>query len=131
MWLTSIPGPFAVLASDESAACSDLYHIKVLSRNANSTKALSLLFVFQFAMGATGNLKVALPVSEEPESLPTEETQLIPASCAQFPGSFAPDSRRDKRRVSKRGGFSDRIYIFLTDGWGDITVWKSVVCHSL
>ncbi|TEY45778.1 hypothetical protein BOTCAL_0329g00090 [Botryotinia calthae] len=76
-------------------------------------------------MGATGNLKVTLPISEEPESLPTEETQLIPATCAQFLGSFAPDLRRDKRRVSKRGGFSDRIYIFLTDGWGDVTVWKS------
>lgn len=82
-------------------------------------------------MGATGNLKATLPISEEPESLPTEETQLIPASCAQFPGSFAPDLRRDKRRVSKRGGLSDRVYVFLTDGWGDITVWKSAVCHSL
>ncbi|KAF7908778.1 uncharacterized protein EAF01_004533 [Botrytis porri] len=76
-------------------------------------------------MDVTGNFKVTLPVFEQSESPPIEETRLIPASCAQFPGSFAPDSRKDKRKVPKRGGFSDRIYIFLTDGWGDVTVWKS------
>ncbi|KAF7916097.1 hypothetical protein BELL_0341g00080 [Botrytis elliptica] len=76
-------------------------------------------------MGATGNFKITIPISEDSEIPPTEETQLIPTSCAQFPGSFAPDLREDKRRVSKRSGFSDRIYIFFTDGWGDVTVWKS------
>ncbi|KAI9647871.1 hypothetical protein NHQ30_004259 [Ciborinia camelliae] len=76
-------------------------------------------------MGDTENSKTTLPISEESESPPTEATQLIPASCAQFPGSFAPDSRKDRRKVSKRGGLSDRIYIFLTDGWSDVSVWKS------
>lgn len=80
-------------------------------------------------MGVTEGSKTTLPVSEESESPPTEETRLIPASCAQFPGSFAPDSRKDKRKVSKRGGFRDRVYIFLTDGWSDVTIWKSAVCN--
>lgn len=81
-------------------------------------------------MGATGNFKITLPISEESESPSNEEIQLIPASCAQFPGSFAPDSRKDKRKVSKGSGFSDRICIFFTDGWSDVTVWKSAVCRS-
>ncbi|THV46661.1 hypothetical protein BGAL_0369g00080 [Botrytis galanthina] len=76
-------------------------------------------------MGATGNFKITLPISEESESPSNEEIQLIPASCAQFPGSFAPDLRKDKRKVSKSSGFSDRICIFFTDGWSDVTVWKS------
>ncbi|KAB8288464.1 hypothetical protein EYC80_010129 [Monilinia laxa] len=76
-------------------------------------------------MGVSKISEPTLPASEESEKPPTEETQLIPASCAQFPGSFAPDLRKDKRKVSKRGGLTDRFYIFLTDGWNDVTVWKS------
>ncbi|RAL61438.1 hypothetical protein DID88_009368 [Monilinia fructigena] len=76
-------------------------------------------------MDATQISKTTLPGSEQSENPPTEETQLIPASCAQFPGSFAPDLRKDKRKVSKRGGLTDRIHVFLTDGWNDVTVWKS------
>ncbi|KAJ8067544.1 hypothetical protein OCU04_004885 [Sclerotinia nivalis] len=77
------------------------------------------------AMAVAETPKNTLPVSEESEIPPTEENQLTPASCAEFPGSFVPDLRKDKRKVVKRGGFRDRFYVFLTDGWSEVTIWKS------
>ncbi|QSZ36836.1 hypothetical protein DSL72_006719 [Monilinia vaccinii-corymbosi] len=69
-------------------------------------------------MGVTKTSEIALPVSKE-------SAQLIPASCAQFPGSLIPDLRGDKRKVSRRGGLTGRICNFLEDGWNDVTVWTS------
>ncbi|EDO02414.1 predicted protein [Sclerotinia sclerotiorum 1980 UF-70] len=66
------------------------------------------------------------PVSEDSEIAPTGKNQLTPASCAEFPGSFAPDLRRDKREVVKHDSFRDRFYFFLTDGWSDMTIWKNI-----
>lgn len=55
------------------------------------------------------------------------EKRLVPASTAQFPGSFAPDLRRDDRKYCEDRTFSRVVYTYLTDSWDDISLWKSAV----
>jgi len=50
---------------------------------------------------------------------------LIPSAPAQFPGSFASDLRHDKRKSSEARNWKSILYVYLTDGWDDISVWKS------
>ncbi|KAL5321990.1 hypothetical protein ACEPPN_009956 [Leptodophora sp. 'Broadleaf-Isolate-01'] len=51
--------------------------------------------------------------------------RLVPAQATQFPGSFASDLRRDTRRYVKSTKWQRVASQYLTDGWGDINIWKS------
>ena len=51
----------------------------------------------------------------------------MPASTAQFPGSFASDLRQDHRKYAEIRTFRSIIYTYFTDQWDDISVWKSAV----
>ena len=56
--------------------------------------------------------------------------RLIPTQATQFPGSFAPDLRRDSRRYVKSTRWERTVFQYLTDGWDDINIWKSAVSRS-
>ncbi|PVH85187.1 aquaporin-like protein [Cadophora sp. DSE1049] len=51
--------------------------------------------------------------------------RLIPSQATQFPGSFAPDLRRDSRKYVKSTRWERVLFQYLTDGWDDINIWKS------
>ncbi|KAK0109206.1 hypothetical protein ONS96_003029 [Cadophora gregata f. sp. sojae] len=51
--------------------------------------------------------------------------RLIPSQATQFPGSFAPDLRRDSRKYVKSARWEKVLFQYLTDGWDDINIWKS------
>jgi hypothetical protein len=54
----------------------------------------------------------------------------VPASTAQFPGSFASDLRQDHRKYAEIRTFRSVSYTYFTDGWDEISVWKSAVSIS-
>ncbi|CZS87915.1 hypothetical protein WAI453_000299 [Rhynchosporium graminicola] len=51
--------------------------------------------------------------------------RLIPSQATQFPGSFAPDLRRDTRKLAKSKKWEQVFYQYITDGWDDIGIWRS------
>jgi len=51
----------------------------------------------------------------------------VPASTAQFPGSFASDLRQDHRKYAEDRTYRSIIYTYFTDGWEDTSLWKSAV----
>jgi hypothetical protein len=53
--------------------------------------------------------------------------KLVPASATQFPGSFAPELRRDHRKYSEHKSWKNTLCLYFTDGWDDISIWKSAV----
>ena len=58
--------------------------------------------------------------------LPTEK-KLVPNSATQFPGSFASEFRKDDRKYSEVRSWKNILYTYFTDGWNDISIWKSAV----
>ncbi len=57
----------------------------------------------------------------------TSKGALVPSQATQFPGSFAPDLRRDGRKYTESETLKRVVYNYLTDGWNDTTIWKSAV----
>lgn len=57
----------------------------------------------------------------------TSRGRLIPSQATQFPGSFAPDLRRDSRKYVQSAKWERVLFQYLTDGWDDINIWKSAV----
>ncbi|KAG0645026.1 Aquaporin PIP-type [Hyphodiscus hymeniophilus] len=53
------------------------------------------------------------------------EKRLVPSPSTQFPGSFAPNLREDSRKSAKSRALRSILYNYFTDGWNDISVWKS------
>jgi hypothetical protein len=53
---------------------------------------------------------------------------MVASPPAQFLGSFAADSRRDNRKYSRRRDAKSVVVQYFTEGWDDISVWKTAVC---
>ena len=51
----------------------------------------------------------------------------VPAAAAQFPGSFAPDLRKDGRKPHDSRNWRDIVIAYFGYGWWDISIWKSAV----
>ena len=60
-----------------------------------------------------------------------EEKKLVPAHAVHFPGSFAPDLREDHRRAPETRHWRSRVYTYFTDGWVEISIWKSAVSNTI
>jgi hypothetical protein len=56
-----------------------------------------------------------------------ESTTVITAPTAQFLGSFAADSRYDHRKPSAKQDIKSIVQHYFTEGWSDISIWKSAV----
>jgi hypothetical protein len=56
-----------------------------------------------------------------------QKRQMIPASATQFPGSFGSQGRYETRKTPYHRKWRSIIYSYLTDGWNDISIWKSAV----
>jgi len=61
---------------------------------------------------------------------PAESTKLVTSPGAQFLGSFAADSRQDKRKPAPRRDIKSIVKHYFTEGWDDINVWKSAVSYE-
>ncbi|KAL2071729.1 hypothetical protein VTL71DRAFT_12964 [Oculimacula yallundae] len=57
----------------------------------------------------------------------TSKGRLIPTQATQFPGSFAPDLRKDKRKPVKSTKWERVLCQYFTDGWDDVGIWKAAV----
>lgn len=68
-----------------------------------------------------------LEVQTMEDLISNSQGRLVPAQATQFPGSFASDLRRDTRRYVKSTKWQRVASQYLTDGWGDINIWKSAV----
>lgn len=55
------------------------------------------------------------------------EKKLVPTGATQFPGSFAPDLRKDSRIYVEKRTWQNILRSYITDGWEDISIWKSAV----
>ena len=55
------------------------------------------------------------------------EKRLVPMGAVQFPGSFAPELRRDSREYVAKRNWENVVRSYFTDGWDDISIWKSAV----
>lgn len=61
----------------------------------------------------------------------SQNSQLVPANATQFPGSFAPHARYEKRKIPHHRKWRAATYAYLAHGWSDINIWKSAVGVSL
>ena len=59
------------------------------------------------------------------------EKRLVPSAAAQFPGSFGAGFREDYRKSAPSRGWRNVLFTYLTDGWDDISVWKSAVSYLI
>ena len=57
----------------------------------------------------------------------SSEKRLVPSAAAQFPGSFVAGFREDHRKSAPSKGWRSALFTYFTDGWDDISVWKSAV----
>lgn len=51
----------------------------------------------------------------------------MPSAATNFPGSFGTSFRDDHRKQAPKKGWRSIVLTYLTDGWEDVTVWKSAV----
>lgn len=66
--------------------------------------------------------------SQPMETVHTHELVTIPG--AQFPGSFAPDSRHELKKFRSRRTRSLAVE-YLTESWDDPSLWRSAVSLSI
>ena len=59
------------------------------------------------------------------------EKKLVPANATQFPGSFASGLRQDQRKQAETIHWRAVWRTYFTDGWNDISIWKSAVSSWL
>jgi hypothetical protein len=67
-----------------------------------------------------------IPRTMEPTAM-AGSTAVVTAPTAQFLGSFAADSRHDHRKPSAKQDIKSIVKHYFTEGWSDISIWKSAV----
>jgi hypothetical protein len=60
-----------------------------------------------------------------------EEKKLVPSRAVHFPGSFAARLREDHRKLPDTRHWRSRLSSYFTDGWNEISIWKSAVSHAM
>jgi hypothetical protein len=78
-----------------------------------------------------GDRDAVLPAADVEQGV--QQSQLVAAPPAAFPGSFAAKGRSAEGLFVKgmRGGRKRVLRLYLTHGWDDVTIWKSAVSGFL